>query len=172
MTTSHPKPVTNHAWTTHGHPCCRQPGPTVGTQPDTVARCGGPGICTDCATQATEIHGQTQPEPAADDTKTEPAPDQNRPGIRLELIAEGPVFITGCLHGPSGQHHPINLPPDDWNALDSALDRQYAKGVVIEAARACRALCGEKTGPAFNSLAYAESLVRLGAAVDALDGTP
>lgn len=199
--------------------------------------------------------------PPNDETKARIRPE-NRAGIRLELIAEGPVFITGCLHGPSGQHHPINLPPDDWAALETALaaaarypvpavatDLQdmvaealrphlrlvededecwevtvegasgladvaiealisaarlpgiadehvmfeyrlardqvarFAERInaaeagrdalrpVVEAARACRALCGEKTGPAFNSLAYAESLVTLGAAVDALDGT-
>lgn len=153
----------SHAWTTHGHPCCHQPGPTVGIQPDAVARCGGPGICTECATQATEIHGQTQPEPAAAHTKTEPAPDQNRPGIRLELIETGTVLARGDLITASGRRHPITLPLDDWAALDSALDRQFAKGVVIEAARAI--------GTDWLNSHPSADLRALGAAVDALDGT-
>lgn len=46
---------TAHGYTTHGHPCCKQ-APTG--RPGPVARCGGPGICTACATHAAAIHNR------------------------------------------------------------------------------------------------------------------
>lgn len=42
-------------WTSHGH---RIPGTTTtGTRPSTVARCGGPSICPQCAAEAGLLHG-------------------------------------------------------------------------------------------------------------------
>ena len=51
-----------HAWTTHGHACCDQPGPMVGDRPLMIARCGGPAICAKCATEAAVAHAQSTPE--------------------------------------------------------------------------------------------------------------
>ena len=52
-----------HAWTTHGHSCCDQPGPPVAARPQLIARCGGPAICTKCATDAAAIHVRTYDPP-------------------------------------------------------------------------------------------------------------
>jgi hypothetical protein len=53
--------TTDHAWTTHGHSCCTEPGPAIGDRPQMVARCGGPAICAKCATEAARIHQRTAP---------------------------------------------------------------------------------------------------------------
>ena len=61
-----PKRRRPHEYTGHGHPCCDQ---AAVEHPRRVARCGGRGICAECARQAAQIHarsatvqtGDTQP---------------------------------------------------------------------------------------------------------------
>lgn len=45
-----------HRWTSHGHACCRSALLATGTRPASVARCGGPGICSTCAVEASRAH--------------------------------------------------------------------------------------------------------------------
>lgn len=53
-----------HGWTPHGHPCCKEPGPPIGDRPAKLNRCGGPGMCTECAVEAVIVHTrQTSPTP-------------------------------------------------------------------------------------------------------------
>jgi hypothetical protein len=46
-----------HGWTTHGHACChRLPMSAEVDRPLMINRCGGPAICSTCATQAAQFH--------------------------------------------------------------------------------------------------------------------
>lgn len=52
----------SHGWTYHGHACCGlfddRADPVA--RPLLVARCGGPAICSRCATSAAELHAAGQ----------------------------------------------------------------------------------------------------------------
>jgi len=45
-----------HGWTAHGHTCCNAWEPVDDDRPLTVARCGGPAICSKCAKDAAQFH--------------------------------------------------------------------------------------------------------------------
>lgn len=48
-----------HGYTKHGHPCCGQA--RIGDRPETVARCGGSTICSECALDAARLHSTSKP---------------------------------------------------------------------------------------------------------------
>ena len=55
-----------HSWTTHGHPCCNQPGAfLVGDRPRMVARCGGSEAAVAHAARTTEAVTYEPPQPNA-----------------------------------------------------------------------------------------------------------
>lgn len=50
-----PAPVA-HAWTPHGHQCCPSAPLDRTARPQSIARCGGPGLCKQCGNAAHHIH--------------------------------------------------------------------------------------------------------------------
>lgn len=81
--------TTTHGWTTHGHPCCQQPGPPVGDRPDALARCGGAAICTECATDAARIHAAAADSPMTTEPTT--VADEIDPIVRAAAEAAGEI---------------------------------------------------------------------------------
>lgn len=49
-----------HGYTRHGHPCCNKVRLDQGVGLS-IARCGGPGICTRCVTDASKVHSTRLP---------------------------------------------------------------------------------------------------------------
>jgi len=55
--TAPPEVPEPHGWTDHGHQCCGAHVYRAG-RPALVARCGGPGLCTQCSRDAAQIHAR------------------------------------------------------------------------------------------------------------------
>ncbi len=102
--------MSEHGWTRHGHRCCDQ---ATGTRPARVARCGGPAICRECATDAAIRHSPGSGTFAAPTSPSEPVPSTPRVWAMPELPADvsavrdcfGNEWARGGQYGPGELWH-------------------------------------------------------------------
>lgn len=115
--------MTEHGWTRDGHRCCDQ---AAGPRPPRVARCGGPAICRECASDAAIRHSPGSGTFAAPTSPSEPAA-KITPTLRLERTKlverpSGTEFVDGWLNDAQGHTlAALSLPTQFWEALESAL---------------------------------------------------